>query len=69
MDGKSRLTLPELARTLGITRALAERLVAQYPERLGAVERFGIVRSWPAAALESLRSILAEEARLQERSR
>lgn len=69
MDTKSRATLPELARALGITRALAERLVTQYAERLGPVERLGIVRSWSADALETLRGILAEERRLREQSR
>jgi hypothetical protein len=66
VDAMSRLTLPDLARRLEVTRATAERLVSQYRERLGPVERFGIVRSWPISALETLRSILAEEERLRE---
>lgn len=69
MNRTSRVTLPELARQLGVTRATAERLVAQYSERLGTVERFGIVRSWPVEALGSLRMILAEEQRLREGTR
>ena len=39
MESKSRLTLPEMARALGITRAKAERLVMQYGDRLGPIER------------------------------
>lgn len=69
VDAKSRITLPELARRLGVTRATAERLVSQYQERLGAVERFGIVRSWPVQAMETLKSILTEEERLRGETR
>jgi hypothetical protein len=69
VDSQSRITLPELARRLGVTRATAERLVSQYGDRLGPVERFGIVRSWPVNAVESLRTIIAEEQRLREGGR
>jgi len=69
MDTRSRITLPEMARRIGVTRATAERLVTQYSERLGSVERFGIVRSWPVHALETLRSIHSEEQRLREGSK
>lgn len=63
---RTRVTLPALARMLGITRARAERLVTQYADRLGPCERYGIVRSWPEAALDTLRTVLTEEARLRE---
>lgn len=65
-DTKSRLTLPEMVRALGETRATIERLVIQYKARIGEPERAGIVRTWPAVALDQLRLILAEEARARE---
>ena len=65
-DKKSRLTLPEMMRHLGETRATVERLVTQYRERIGPPERAGIIRTWPADAVDQLRAILAEEARLRE---
>lgn len=61
-----RFTLPELIRELGISRSTGERLVAQYAGRLGGVERYGLVRSWPCEALEALRVVHAEEIRLKE---
>ena len=66
---RSRHTLPQMMRKLGITRATAERLVSQYADRLGPVERIGITRCWSLEAAEVLRAVLAEEARLQEQRR
>lgn len=64
-EAKSRLTLPEIMRVLGETRATVERLVTQYHEKIGPPERAGIVRTWPASVVDLVRSILAEEERLR----
>ena len=60
-ESRTRLTMPALARAVGVTRSRAERLVMQYADRLGAVERAGIVRTWSADAVDTLRVVLDEE--------
>ncbi|MBI4564391.1 MAG: hypothetical protein HY716_06830 [Planctomycetes bacterium] len=66
---KARITLPEIARALGLTRATTERLVAQYAQRIPPCERVGIIRTWPAEVVETLKSVLQEEERLREQRR
>ena len=62
---KSRVTLPEMAKKLGISRAVAERLVSEYQNILPDFERVGITRIWPSDVVEELKRIIAEEQRLR----
>ena len=58
------LTLPAACRRLGISRAVGERLVYQYPNRIPPHSRVGITRTWGPELLDVLREILAEESRI-----
>ncbi len=61
------LTAPQIAARLGVGRAVFERLVRQYDERLPEPDRVGIIRCWPESIVELLQKLLAEEARISGR--
>ncbi|MEK7469688.1 MAG: hypothetical protein AAB074_20120 [Planctomycetota bacterium] len=62
-EAKPGVTLPEICRSIGITRARGERVVFEYRDRLAACFRAGITRIWPSEAIEQVRAIIAEEDR------
>ena len=66
---KSRLTLPEIMRELGETRATIERLVQENAWRIGPPERAGIIRTWPTDVVQTLRVVLEEERRRRDQRR
>lgn len=63
------LTLPQVCRCVGITRARAERLLFVYRDRLPVPVRVGITRLWPPEVADQVRMIVAEEDRLREAAR
>ena len=65
-NSKTRLTLPEIMRALNEKRSTIERLVRENEWRIGPPERAGIIRTWPADTVETLRVVLEGERRVRE---
>lgn len=62
------LTAPQVAERLEVGRAVLERLIRQYHDRLPVPGRVGIIRCWPESIVDQLRTLLDEEARNSGRS-
>jgi hypothetical protein len=58
------LTAPQIAERLDVGRAVIERLIRHYADRLPVPGRVGIIRCWPESIVDQLRALLDEEARV-----
>lgn len=57
------VTLPEIAKRIGVTSRIAGRIFEQYRDQLPEPQRVGIIRTWPESAIELFASLLATERR------
>ena len=67
--GEQRYTVPVVCEELGLGRAVIERVLRQYADRLPEPERAGIVRSWGPEIVQEIKSILDMEDRVREGAR
>ena len=63
MDG---VTPPEIGRQLGVSRAVVDRVLEQYKDRLHAPMRVGNSRCYPTEIITAIRDILDTERRANE---
>lgn len=66
MSDVRRVTVPAICSEVGVGRAVVERVLRQYAERLPQPQRAGVVRSWGPEIIYHIERILAEERRISE---